>query len=214
MKKWLKIVLIGIGVLTFCIVIDIVSIYTLNKPIFAIKDDCDCTDQIYKGLFYDTYNCFEYPTPQIKAKWSKFSCSSLNYKAETNENDGGWYNSQMDFHITKSENQNNIKFKDYYNETNGKVYMSGNIEEFYITNENENDETLENYISNTFQTFDDSIKSITEQMTISSTLKDGGTTTYKSKEKDISIIVCNTIDGNKDVYIGNYNMVYEQNMCK
>lgn len=78
MKKWLKIVLISVGIFAFCIVIDIVSIYTLNKPIFAIKDDCDCTDQVYKGLLYDTYNCWEYPTPQIKMKWNKFSCAGYN----------------------------------------------------------------------------------------------------------------------------------------
>lgn len=75
MKKSFKIVLIVIGIFVLCIVLDIVSIFTLNKPIFAIKDDCDCTDQIYRGLLYDTYNCLEYPTPQIKAKWTKFSCA-------------------------------------------------------------------------------------------------------------------------------------------
>lgn len=75
MKKWLKIILIIIGIFIVGIGLDIVSIYTLNKPIFAIKDDCDCADQVYKGLLYDTYNCLEYPNPQIKAKWTKYSCN-------------------------------------------------------------------------------------------------------------------------------------------
>lgn len=78
MKKWLKIILTIVGIFILCIVLDIVSIYTRNKPIFAIKDDCDCADQIYYGLFYNTYNCLEYPTPQIKMKWNKFSCKTSN----------------------------------------------------------------------------------------------------------------------------------------
>lgn len=87
MKKWLKISLIVVGIFALCIILDIVSIYTRNKPIFAIKND---TDQVYRGLLYDTYNCSEFPIPQIKAKWNKFSCNS--FKVETNEDDGGWYN--------------------------------------------------------------------------------------------------------------------------
>ena len=75
MKKWLKISLIVVGVFVLCIILDIVSIYTRNKPIFAIKNDAD---QVYRGLLYDTYNCQEYPTPQIKAKWNKFSCAVSN----------------------------------------------------------------------------------------------------------------------------------------
>ena len=75
MKKWLKISLIIVEVFALCIILDIVSIYTRNKPIFAINNDAD---QVYRGLLYDTYNCQEYPTPQIKAKWNKFSCAVSN----------------------------------------------------------------------------------------------------------------------------------------
>ena len=69
MKKWLKIGLIIIGVIISCLIIDLVSIFTLNRPIFAIKKD-----GYYMGLFYDTYNCLEYSIPQIKTKGTKFSC--------------------------------------------------------------------------------------------------------------------------------------------
>ena len=75
MKKWLKISLIVVGLFALCIILDIVSIYTRNKPLFAIKDDAN---QVYRGLLYDTYNCQEYPAPQIKAKWNKFSCTVSN----------------------------------------------------------------------------------------------------------------------------------------
>ena len=80
MKKWLKIVLIIIGILVLSIGIDMLSIFAFNKPIFAIKDDCDCVDQVYKGLLYNTYNCFESSNPQIKAKWTEYSCDEMNKK--------------------------------------------------------------------------------------------------------------------------------------
>ena len=39
-------------------------------------------------------------------------------------------------------------------------------------------------------------------------LFDGGTIIYKSELKDATIIVCNTLEGNKDIYIGDYQMNY------
>lgn len=41
---------------------------------------------------------------------------------------------------------------------------------------------------------------------------DGGSQMYRGRE--ISILKCNTLAGNKDVYIGNYDMKYEDNFCK
>lgn len=75
MKKIIKIFLIIISIIIFSIIIDLICIFTINRPIFAIKDDCDCLYSIYKGIFYDTYNCPEYSIPQIKAKGTKFSCA-------------------------------------------------------------------------------------------------------------------------------------------
>lgn len=145
-------------------------------------------------------------------KWFKENINNSKYIQF--EQGGPYTTSKVDFYITKPENHNSIKFNNYYNEKNGKVYMAGNIGEFYVIDEYQIRYTLKNYISNLNQKFDDTIKSITEQLTKTSTLKDAGTTTYKSKEKDISIIVCNTTDGNKDIYIGDYSMEYEQDMCK
>ena len=75
MKKFIKIFLIIIGIIILSIIIDLVCIFTINRPIFAIKDDCDCLYSVYRGLFYDTYNCPEYSVPQIKSKGTKFSCA-------------------------------------------------------------------------------------------------------------------------------------------
>lgn len=48
--------------------------------------------------------------------------------------------------------------------------------------------------------------------------KDGGTTFYKDKKnisnKGLTIIRCNTIEGNKDIYIGPKDMKYEKGFCK
>lgn len=44
--------------------------------------------------------------------------------------------------------------------------------------------------------------------------KDGGSTMYRAKKADISVLRCNTLEGNKDVYIGRGNMQYEENFCK
>lgn len=122
-------------------------------------------------------------------------------------------NSTLDFYINKSDTNNDIKFNNYLTTKDRKIYLAGNIDEFYILNEDK-EETLKYYILSTFQTFDDSIKLITNKLTKTSILRDGGTTKYKSKDKDITIIVCNTIDGNKDVFIGDYLMEYKQDMCK
>ena len=37
---------------------------------------------------------------------------------------------------------------------------------------------------------------------------------FKNKDKNITLIKCNTIDGNKDIYIGDYNLNFKSNICK
>jgi len=76
MKKWMKIALGIIGVLILLVIIDLICIFTINRPLFAIRTDNDgSTNIVYKGIFYDTYNCAEYSIPQIKAKGTKFTCA-------------------------------------------------------------------------------------------------------------------------------------------
>lgn len=76
MNKYFKIILWVIGVIILSIVIDLMCIFTINRPIFAIKKDNGDSDSIvYQGIFFDTYNCHEYSIPQIKKKKTKFSCA-------------------------------------------------------------------------------------------------------------------------------------------
>lgn len=76
MNKDIKIIT-GISIaLVLTIVIDLICIFWINRPIFVISEDYG-THAIYRGLFFDTYNCPEYSIPQIKGKGTKFNCASI-----------------------------------------------------------------------------------------------------------------------------------------
>lgn len=66
MNKYLKIFLIVIISIFLLVVVDLTCIFTINRPIIAIKKD-----NVYYGIFYDSY---EYSVLQIQPKNSKFSC--------------------------------------------------------------------------------------------------------------------------------------------
>ena len=76
MKKSLKIFLTIIGVIILLFIIDFICIFTINRPILAIKDE----NNVYKGIFYNTYNCAEYAVPQIKLKGTKFACTEIKFQ--------------------------------------------------------------------------------------------------------------------------------------
>ena len=74
---------------------------------------------------------------------------------------------------------------------------------------------LKDYIEKTYQTLDDSINHLINYLSLYSELNDGGTKIYKSKEYDITIVKCNTVTGNHDYYIGDYNMNFDNvGMCQ
>ena len=56
------------------------------------------------------------------------------------------------------------------------------------------------------------IEKIIEILKVDDVIYDGGTTIYKGN--NITLIRCNTLDGNKDIYIGDSNMKYKENFCK
>lgn len=70
MKTWLKITIGLVALILLCILIDVIYIFTVFKPLFAVKQG----EWLYYGVFYDTYVCPQYTVPQIKAKWTKYSC--------------------------------------------------------------------------------------------------------------------------------------------
>ena len=76
MKKSIKIIIGIVVVFLLTIVIDLICIFTINRPIFVISEDYG-NYAIYKGLFFNTYNCSEYSIPQIKGKGIKFNCANI-----------------------------------------------------------------------------------------------------------------------------------------
>lgn len=83
MKKSLKIILSIIVSIISLFIIDFIFIFVFNRPLFGFKvDNGDSTNLVYKGIFYDTYNCLEYSKPQVKIKGTKFSCGENDFKVK------------------------------------------------------------------------------------------------------------------------------------
>ena len=115
--------------------------------------------------------------------------------------------------VYKSTLQDGNKFNMYLERDGKKVFVASNIKEIYFDNV-KNKYILKDYIQNTWQTIDDSIKHLTNYLSLVRELRDGGTQIYKSKEYDITIVKCNTVSGNKNYYIGDYSMNFDNNsMC-
>ena len=115
--------------------------------------------------------------------------------------------------LTKSTVNDSIKFNKYLERDEGRIiYLASNIEEFYFYENSDKKTTLKEY-AKTWQTLDDIVKNITLNMDVYGELNDGGTKIYKSK--DTTVVVCNTIPGNKDIFIGDYNISFDSElMCK
>lgn len=129
---------------------------------------------------------------------------------------GGPYNTNsldIDLKVFLENIDKNIKFKEYLKFDNRTIYLAENVSELFIV-ENKNQTSLKKYIINSTESKDKSIESITNLLNKQSILKDGGTIIFKNKDKNITLIKCNTIDGNKDIYIGDYNLNFKSNMCK
>ena len=57
-------------------------------------------------------------------------------------------------------------------------------------------------------------RKIKEKLKQKEALWDGGTTMYVSPKENITFVLCQTTDGNKDIYVGNKDMRYEESFCK
>lgn len=76
MNRYLKNTIIITGVIILLLILDLICIFTINRPLLAIKEDNgDSVNLIYRGIIYDTYKCQEYSSPQIKSKNTKFNCN-------------------------------------------------------------------------------------------------------------------------------------------
>ena len=129
---------------------------------------------------------------------------------------GGPYNTNsldIDLKVSSEDNDKNIKFKEYLKLDNRTIYLAENVSELFIV-EKKNQTSLKKYIINSTEVVDKLVENITNLLNKQSILKDGGTIIFKNKDKNITLIKCNTIDGNKDIYIGDYNLNFKSNICK
>ena len=129
--------------------------------------------------------------------------------------DGPYEDNDIDIELSVAFDQTcgNIEFNEYLNDYNIKVYLEEKVNDLYVTDAGQK-MTFKDYANGLNQTLDRSIKDLTNKLEKTAALDDGGTTIYKNKDKNITIIACNTLDGNRDVYIGDYQLYYKENMCK
>jgi len=113
--------------------------------------------------------------------------------------------------LVKTENCKN-QVTEYYQKIGQerKVYFVC-LDEIYIKKENTKQITLEYHFDNVNQSFDASIDQLINQMEMVDVYKDGGTKMYQGN--NYRMLVCNTIDGNKDVYFGDLTLEYENDYC-
>lgn len=197
MKNWVKIILGVIGIIVLCIAIDLISIFIFYKPLFAIKqDNGDSVDSIYKGLLYDTYNCHDNSLIKITYKGSDFSCA-MNIKITEFKN--------YDFKVVVTTP---TEYKKEYAFTHNDIdYYYGNTDFRLYLYENNYEYDLETSLKNNLVSFED----ILNKNVKVNTFGDEGSKLYQYHQ--FNIIVCNTIDGNNDVIIGDAGMQIE-NYCK
>ena len=203
MKKGLKITLIVLGVLLGIVALDTLQAKVFdNSPLLKIRENLDggTLDYIDKGIFVNHYHCNN-NEDVTTWKGTKFACSVKESNTE-----------EFDFYLTKPEIHNDIRFNDYFTFENRKIYLAGNINQFYVVDGSTM--ILKEFISNYNRSLDDSIKMITDKLEQTGALFDGGTTIYKSEDKDITLITCNKLSGNKNIYIGDYSLEYTDDLCE
>lgn len=115
-----------------------------------------------------------------------------------------------DYKFGLLKNNDCVNPKLYYQENDIKVYLLC-FDDIYLIKDDYR-MSLKYYFQNVNQTFEKSIDDIVKNLNLYSIFKDGGTKIYKND--NLTIIKCNTIDGNKDIYIGNNNIDFKQEYCK
>jgi hypothetical protein len=218
MKKKIKIILIAITsfIVLYGVIFltDMSRVKQLKKPIFCIENGYMGSMTRFDGLGYKigldinaTTGEITYGQMTMLGQYVvKLYADYFDVKEPSNTSEK--------IEVIKPEVSNLNKFNKYLERDNRTIYLAGNVEEVYYT-DSEIKMTLKDYISKSYQTLDDSIKHLTDIIDYVDTLKDGGTMIYKSNAYDITIIKCNTVEGNKDIFIGDYSMNFDsKSMCK
>lgn len=72
---------------------------------------------------------------------------------------------------------------------------------------NDKEENLKNFI----ETDDKAIDKIIDTLEFQDAFSDGGTKIYRGD--NLTLVKCNKLDGNRDIYIGDQNMEFKENFC-
>jgi len=203
MKKGIKITLIVIGCLVGIVLLDsLQALIFNNNPIIGIETHC----RRKAGILVDTFHCGN------GKNVTKFKTANSCPPPAVCGNDT--LNTDKKIEVVKSSTQDLNKFNIYLERDERIIYLSSSLDEIYY-NSDGNIVTLKEYISKAWQTTDDGIKHLTDLMENTETLKDGGTKIYKSNAYNITIIKCNTVSGNHDYFIGDYDMTFDNDsMCR
>lgn len=202
MNKWLKIIIIIIGITVVLILLDSLQARIFkHSPIIRWKEElADDDSWVDKGLLIDTYYCTKEKdiiTVYWKFKGNKFTCPIDNIKIKKFVD--------YDFSVTVDSNTKYEKiFAFNYNDVN---YYYGNTDFELSLTENKYKHTIEVALTNELVTFDNIL---TKAKDIA-TSYDGGSKLYQYD--NFNIIVCDTIDGNNDIIIGDAEMQIN-NYCK
>ena len=123
------------------------------------------------------------------------------------------FNIENDFKIIVKKNKkckSEFDLKKYYTNDNRNLYIVC-IDNIELSNKNSSI-LLYDYLESGKHDLSYVIDRFIEKVEYSSSLYDGGTKIYQNKESTknvkggITLVVCNTLKGNRDVYIGNEDM--------
>ena len=137
--------------------------------------------------------------------------NNTNPNQDSNKNESYTSSDNYDA-LTTTKTDCEHKPKLYYQYDNRKIYTYclNNVE---LIIDNKTIE-LKDYLKN------NTLDSLIKNLELISSYYDGGTNIYNDggskriTNNGITLIKCNTIDGNKDIYIGNKDMQYKYNFCK
>lgn len=99
----------------------------------------------------------------------------------------------------------------YYEGETRNVYLTC-LDDIYLTKKNER-YSLATYLSKNASDLNDIFDDLISNLKNKDSFWDGGTTIYTSKTGDLGIIMCHTVDGNRDIYIGKRNIEYKSDYC-
>lgn len=190
MKKNVNLILRVIIIVILLFIIDLICIFSINKPLFAIKNkNSDSVNTIYKGLVYDTYFCNNYSTTHITYKGSNFTCDdTIKIDKFIDYNFSVMITTPSERKKTFAFYHDNINY--YYSNTNFTLYLIEGNYKYDLETAMKNDLiSLENILN----------KAINIEA-----YKDGISKLYRYHQFDI--LICDTINGNTNVIIGESDM--------